>query len=858
MKNNLIRPSSPNMNIGGKANNLIVLDQMNLNVPQWVVIPQSVLLAQIPEDVNDETVLSVFDALQVPEGLLNEMNLFFGQAYRNKKYAVRSSAIDEDGTQFSFAGQYSTLLNVAYENLEESVLQIWKSVISENIRAYRNQNKLDFNYGIAVIIQEMIDPDVSGVAFGMNPLNGDHNSKIVSAVYGLGEGLVSGELNADNYKLNPSEIVKDIAKKQFTYNCLSNDGIKKKRLERELQSSSTLDENQLVEIEQLLDALNEKLGSPQDIEFAYTDDKLFVLQTRPITTTGDSSNQDYMLWDNSNIVESYPGITTPLTFSFISKMYAGVYRQLFGLMGVSKKVITANDNVFTNTLGLVRGRVYYNLVNWYKMLAMAPGYSINAKFMETMMGVKEKFELGDQFKMSKHVAWFRTVIMIVKMFFLQIRLPKQRKAFQKILDNTLEEYKHIDFDACSSTDIIQHYKDLENNLLGKWNAPLVNDFFSMIWFGILKKMCEESFPEELNMHNDLLCGSQDIISVMPIRETLAIANMITNDPYAKRLFLENSPEEMWKKLEEVCLISVKFEIDKYLERFGERCIGELKLETISYNQNPVLFIHILKDYVVYNVADKLRDSNIENELRSNAELKLNTFLKGKFIKKWWFNYVLKKARDLISNRENLRFERTRAFGMVRRIFSALGKRLESDGLIKNDRDVFYLELDELVALKETLEFYIKESIAKRKSEFSAFHDQDIPEERFYTYGLDFSDEYIYSKAKMETVEGDLKGIGCCPGLIKAKVRIVNHPSEVSSLNGDILVTSSTDPGWVTLFPSASGIIVERGSLLSHSAIVSREMGIPCIVSVDGLLRSLKTGDEVLMDGRSGEIKILNQ
>jgi len=108
------------------------------------------------------------------------------------------------------------------------------------------------------------------------------------------------------------------------------------------------------------------------------------------------------------------------------------------------------------------------------------------------------------------------------------------------------------------------------------------------------------------------------------------------------------------------------------------------------------------------------------------------------------------------------------------------------------------------------------------------------------------------------MEGDLKGIGCCPGRVKGKVRVILNPDEISSLEGDILVTSSTDPGWVTLFPSASAIIVERGSLLSHSAIVSREMGKPCIVSVTGLLKTLKTGDEIEMDGGTGEIKIITK
>jgi pyruvate,water dikinase len=193
------------------------------------------------------------------------------------------------------------------------------------------------------------------------------------------------------------------------------------------------------------------------------------------------------------------------------------------------------------------------------------------------------------------------------------------------------------------------------------------------------------------------------------------------------------------------------------------------------------------------------------------------------------------------------------------MFSALGEKLYEQGILKDARDVFYLELAEIKQL-DTNSFSeeLKQHIDKRKLEFSKYKEQEPPQERFFSYGNNFSDEFIYSKEKLAPIEGDLKGIGCCPGIVQAKVRVVNDPDELDSLNGDILVTSSTDPGWVTLFPTASAIIVERGSLLSHSAIVSREMGIPCIVSITGLLRTLKTGDEVLMDGSTGEIKIITE
>ena len=172
--------------------------------------------------------------------------------------------------------------------------------------------------------------------------------------------------------------------------------------------------------------------------------------------------------------------------------------------------------------------------------------------------------------------------------------------------------------------------------------------------------------------------------------------------------------------------------------------------------------------------------------------------------------------------------------------------------------IFYLLKEETFSYIEgtSATNNLKELINLRKNEFQGYEKEEAPAERFATYGIVYNGNDFYSTAKVEIHTGDLKGIGCSPGKVRGKVRIITDPGETSSLNGDILVTTSTDPGWVTLFPSASGIIVERGSLLSHSAIVSREMGIPCIVSVTGLLKTLKSGDLIEMDGSTGLINII--
>ncbi len=823
--------------VGGKAKNLFALEKLGCNIPNWCVIPA----------ISDHNQL---------ESILLEIAEYFGSNFNNKNYSVRSSGLDEDGTKFSFAGQFETFLNVPASEIEEKIQAVWASASSDRVIKYRKENGLSPNQGIGVIVQEMIDGSVSGVGFGIDPVSGATDTVIISSVYGLGEGLVSGALDADTFRIKKQDIQSEIASKTQRFESNSDgSGITKNPIPKELQNEPSLNNKHLLELSALLQKLEQHFNAPQDIEFAVFQDSIYLLQTRPITTS--HKKGEYILWDNSNIIESYPGITTPLTYSFIIKMYEHVYRQFTELLGVSKAELDLHSEVFENTLGLVRGRVYYNLLAWYKMLAMVPGYTLNAEFMENMMGVKERFELKENYKMNKGKAWLRIVFMVFKMVYLQLNLRSERKQFMKHLNGVMAEYEQYDFAKMKVPEIVAKYKSFETRLLLAWKAPLINDFFAMIWFGMLQKQTQKICPEEPNIHNDLLCGSQDIISVEPIHKSIELASLISANSESKLLFENQTPKEIWEVLEEGRYPEIKQKIDAYIFKFGERCVGELKLETISYRQNPLLFLKVLKSYVQQGITANKTTSTIDVDLRQQAEKTIATKLNSG-LKKWWFGVVLKKARDLVSNRENLRYERTRGFGMVRKMMSAIGVQLQEASKIANARDVFYLEINEVKAL-ETASFptELKTKIESRKAEFEDYKNQPIPQERFFTYGYNFSDEYIYSTEKMEPIKGDLQGIGCCPGRVKGKVRLIMDPNELDSLNGDILVTSSTDPGWVTLFPTASAIIVERGSLLSHSAIVSREMGIPCIVSVSGLLRTLKTGDEIEMDGATGKIKIVN-
>jgi rifampicin phosphotransferase len=853
--------------IGGKATNLYRLKALGLNVPDWVVIPQETIAQLVPDAVKEEgyaAVRSFIGRLEIPQSDVNAIRACFPQT---GYFAVRSSAIDEDGSDFSFAGQFESRLFVTAENLAESIKAVWLSAFAQRVFDYREHNGLAQTFGLAVIVQEMIAADVAGVAFGINPVTGNRREQVVSAVFGLGEGLVSGELDADTYRLNGNGIQTEIALKtqQLLLDEQQLSGLRKVPVPSELQEERTLSDDQLRELQHILKRCGQAYGKPQDMEFAVKDNVIYLLQARPVTSLHKIADQtaDYILWDNSNIIESYPGVTTPLTFSFISQSYEGAYKLFCRYMGVSRRTIRENERVFANTLGFMNGRVYYNLKTWYHMLAMLPGYSINARFMENMMGVKERFDIPESYRLSKAKAWWSIVKMAVSMIARYRALPRKRREFMQLLDRTIATYKQIPYAEKNASELMQLYLDFEKTLLNEWKAPLLNDFFAMIWFGRLQKACANySISANPNIHNDLLCGSSDIISTQPIHRSIALATQISADSELSLLFRDATETAIWQELSTTSdpkLGALKKEIDRYIADFGERCIGELKLETVSYTQDPSRFVKVLKSYVETGITAKRISGNSEETIRANAEQEVNTALKGKWWKKRKLKKTIAKARELVSARENLRYERTRAFGIVREIFSQLGRNFYSEGILDNPRDIFYLTTEEIFRFIEgtAVTQNLKALIALRKEEFDGYRNAAPPSERFATYGTVYHANDFYSTTKVEAIEGDLKGIGCCPGRVRARVQVVHDPNAIVSLNGDILVTSSTDPGWVTLFPSASAIIVERGSLLSHSAIVSREMGIPCIVGVTGLLKTLKTGDEVEMDGSTGEIRIIN-
>ncbi len=604
-------------------------------------------------------------------------------------------------------------------------------------------------------------------------------------------------------------------------------------------------------------------GRPQDIEWAVDGARLCLLQARPITSLAALPDPDGVLtiWDNSNLVESYSGVTTPLTFSFASEIYEHVYRQFCRLMRVPERILAAHDDTFRNMIGLVRGRMYYNLLNWYRVLALLPGYQTNRRFMEQMMGVREA--LPAEVNRQIEGTWRRGAVSDVLhqaatvggLVWSYVTLPRRVDAFYARLNDALKP-PDPPLAELRPDELVAHYRELRTRLLLHWDAPLVNDFFAMIFYGLLRaltrKWCGDA---QGGLENDLVGGQGGMLSAEPAMRLHRLAVLAAAQPgFVDRL--TNGPlEDILEAIETIPAFRAEYEA--YLDKFGERTVNELKLESPTLLDEPLPLLRTIGSFARRLQAANPDGGTVGETLRGEAPRRLNAALSGHPVRRLVFNWVLRQAQRGVRDRENLRLERTRLFGRVRRIVLELGKRFHANGAIDHPRDVFFLEMDEMLAMVEgrATTTRLRALTAVRREEFAEYERLPEPDDRFETRGAVYHGHAFRRAVPLPEETGDeRRGLGCSPGVVRGPVRVVFNPRFVELEERTILVAEHTDPGWILIFPSALGVLVERGSLLSHAAIVARELGIPAVVSMPGLTRWLEDGDIVELDGTTGVVR----
>lgn len=850
--------------LGGKAAALAALHGSDLAVPAWFVLAPEAFAASLSEE-DRRAAGDDGDWPECPPGLagvqlssavLRELNeALVKLCPAGELVAVRSSALDEDGRECSFAGQLESFLLVPAAEVPAKVLAVWKSAFSERVQAYRAQHGLGSGLRApAVLVQRMVHAEAAGVAFGADPVSGRRDVAVVAAVRGLGSSVVDGTRDADTWHVSMAGEIEQRHLADGGPDATTTTA-------RPGQLMPALDDGQVRAVGGLVRQAGQIFGRPQDIEWAYAAGRLYLLQSRPVTALAERAELN--IWDNSNIIESYSGVTLPLTFSFARRAYTGVYRQFCQMLAVPKAKIAANENTFRNMLGLIRGRVYYNLLNWYRVLALLPGFTLNRRFMEQMMGVKEELpaeilaDLGHASVSARLKDGLDVMGSLAALVGNHWLLPRKIRRFYSRLDEALAPPSRA-LEAMTAPELAAHFDELEKKLLTRWDAPLLNDFFAMIFYGVLRKLMTQWVNDaEGTLQNDLLCGEGGMISAEPAERIVEMAGLAATNAGLVRQLGSGSLPGMLQAMDEVPTFKTAYL--GYLAKFGDRCLGELKLESAPLHDDPMVLLRAVGQLAGRPAAGLSAASPAGGpDVRRAAEARVDQALASRPVRRGVLRWVLRHTRARVRDRENLRFERTRLFGRVRRIFIELGRRFHGEGWLKEPREIFLLEVDEVreVATGIAPGASLQALVAERQAQFASYKAKDPPPNRFTTHGPVHAGT-VWEGVPVQAVESDpmqRKGIGCCPGVVRGRVRKILDPRNAVIHQGEILVADRTDPGWIMLFPAAAGLLIERGSLLSHSAIVAREMRIPAIVSIDGLMSWLDDGDEVEFDGATGVLR----
>ncbi|MFP5503727.1 MAG: PEP/pyruvate-binding domain-containing protein [Candidatus Sericytochromatia bacterium] len=873
--------------IGGKAASLAAMEAAGLPVPTWFALTTAAFaeglgpvltrcdarlraLEAAPEhvaEVSAELRAAVL-AVEPPEAIRQAITEALVRHFPPEAdLAVRSSAVDEDGQAHAMAGLMDTFLHVrGSAAVFDAVRACWASSYSERALRYRLQRGLPLvGTRMAVVVQAMAEGTVSGVLFTANPVSGKRREAMVSAVYGLGEGLVSGAIDADTWVLDreTGAIAADIVEKRERF-AARPDGPGTIRLPVSAEEACrpALTDEQLRALVALGDGLAAERGCPQDLEWTLVGGSFVVLQARPITALPPEPVGHRRMWDNSNIAESYPGVTTPLTYTFVRGVYEVAYQIMLRAFGVSPRWIAERPELFANLLGYMHGRIYYNLTQYYRLGEWFPARDAIKDAFDTMIGVKERkahgFRAAGLWRLlSREVPQMIAVAAMIGWRYLDWDRENARflRHFQAIFDR----FGALPIGELSPDALLDEYRALERELLRKWRAPMVNDFYAMVFFGALRKLVARyALDATGSLANDLLCGEGGIESTVPIQEVRALADRVNRDPALVALY-RGPVAAIQPALESGEHPAFKEALDGYLRRYGFRCMGELKLEVPNFRDDPTFVHAMIQAYMALPPEDHAVREAREQSVRRTAEAAVDHRLAKRPLRRALFGWVLKNARRGLVGRENLRMARSNTFGMIRAIFLTLGRRLAAAGKIDAPEDVFFLELGECFAWIEgrSTTTDMRGLVAIRRAEHRAWEAEAVPGS-LETVGSPYVGAQLRAPAAHVPAGDTLQGTGCCPGRVTARARVVLTPEAETRLNGEILVTERTDPGWVLLYPLASGLLIERGSLLSHAAVTARELGLPAIIGVEGLTRRVRDGDLLEMDGSAGTVRLLEE
>lgn len=761
-----------------------------------------------------QKIIALFENAELSDAVKKEIA---AHCDNNTLYAVRSSGTMEDMADHSFAGQYDTFLNVKSDDVCKRVVDCYKSMFREVILSYIADNDIPSDdLRMSVVVQEMVDADISGICFTIDPTTGNDKEMLIEVSEGLGENIVSGKT----------------APQQYYYNWY--DGQEVSQGER--SGSRLLSEEQLSEYALCFRKIQQHFGYPCDIEFAVKDGKLYILQSRAITKLHYSFTP--YIWTTADFKDG--GVSATVCTPYMWSLYEYIWEYSLRKFIVDSEIL--RDDELPKKLGeMFYGRPYWNMSAVKKTMSRVIGY--REREFDNEYGIIGDYEGDGETTGVTPGSLFK----MIKIVYHQSKLlSDRRKNSEKYKSELLEKYHSFkkNYDEHTISDITAEFYELTHNIYLRsettyfWQIFINTIHQSIYKDGLLKYVSESEYLS-------LLASIENISHLLPFYDMWSVTREIRKDSDAFAFWKDTSAQGIASQLDDdrFCLKKVGGLIAEY----GYHSDKELDITYPCYYEEPETVVRMVKDMVLLD--DSFSPENDKEKGRETYEqilLRIKNDVSGGKYKK-----IVKKIenmRRMLWWREEFRDVSTRFYYMLRVYTIEYAKLLERNGVLEKYEDVWFLKVGDLwdyIEKKRTPE-ELARIIEKNRIYYAAYRNYMSENE----IGSDFS-------VADEPLSGNvIKGLGANTGTITGVARVVRDFSEIDRLQqGDILVTRFTDTGWTPKFAILSGIVTEYGGILCHAAIVSREYGIPAIVCCKDAMSRITDGQTITIDGSAGTVKI---
>ncbi|MDF2382733.1 phosphoenolpyruvate synthase [Nostoc ellipsosporum NOK] len=843
---------------GGKAANLGELSTIKeVNVPPgfcvtttvWRQLAGNAAISKLIDQLsfsNDRDwireisrqIRGAIEAVSIPEVLATAIREMLATYGEHHAYAVRSSATAEDLPGASFAGQQDTYLNIiGADEILKHIIRCWASLFTERAVIYRIQNGFDHHkVELAVIVQQMIFPEVSGILFTADPVTGNRTVTSIDAAFGLGEALVSGLVNADQYKVREGKITdKQIGLKTMTICASPNGGTQQQPLEPARQHQPSLPDQHILELARTGRTIEAHFGSPQDIEWCLADGQLYIVQSRPITT-----------------LFPLPVVNDNERHVYISVGHQQMMTDVMKPLGIAfRQIITPRP------MYVAGGRMFVDIAQALSVPAL------QKTMIETMgqfdLLIKDALltllERGDFIQLKENNGEDEKVIStegfrnrVQNDPAIAARLIEKCETELAALQENIKDKSGIgllDFIKNDTQRLVKTIGDPQSMslILAVMDASVWINEKMKEWLGeknaadTLTQSAPGNITSEMGLE---LLHVADVIR--PNAEVITYLEETRNDDFLNDLDLLKGGKE------------VRTAIENYLEKYGMRCTGEIDITRTRWSEKPLTLVPLIL-------------SNIRNMTPGAGYLKFEQGLKEAMKKEEELLSRLKElpgAEEKISEtkrmidlvrmfagyREYPKYHMMCCYFIYKKALLDEARQLVTTGVLKSKEDIYYLGFEELYEVVRTKEIDYA-LIDKRKEEYRLY-EKLTPPRIMTSDGEVMNGRYRHG----DIPEGALPGLAVSSGVMEGRARVILNMEEADLEEGDILVTAYTDPSWTPLFVLISGLVTEVGGLMTHGSVIAREYGLPAVVGVEKATQLIKDGQRIRINGTEGWVEML--